>query len=171
MIDLNQIEVSNYDTIPNGTAVRVELEIKRGNYNNADKGWFDGLVTKSQSGACYLNCILTILEGTYANRKVFTNIGLYSPNSPDFANIGGQTLRAIVESQRGLSSKDDGEAAIEKRKIKDYRDIEGIPFAIIISERLTNNGEKRNDIGKVLTADHARYQEVMEGSDERALPF
>jgi hypothetical protein len=59
----------DYSPIPDGTIVKVKFTIKKGDYNNEEHGWTDGLATLGQSGEVYLNTINTVLTGEHKNKK------------------------------------------------------------------------------------------------------
>ena len=78
-----------FDVIPKGTLVKVSLRIQPGGYSDSTQAWEDGYATKSaSSGSIYLKCTYTILEGEYAKRKIWGCIGLHSPKSDGWMQIG-----------------------------------------------------------------------------------
>ena len=77
-------EQSEYDVIPKGTLVKVRMTIKPGGYDDPQQGWTGGYATRNDTkGSVYLNCEFVVLEGKYAKRKIWSLIGLYSPNGPE----------------------------------------------------------------------------------------
>ena len=55
--NFNNVEKqANYPLIPDGTLVKVRLDIKPGGYNNPEEGWDSNMATLGQSGAVYLKC-------------------------------------------------------------------------------------------------------------------
>lgn len=95
---------TNYDLIPRGTIAKVNIHIKRGGYNDESQGWSGGYATKSSnSGAIYLDCEFTVLEGEYYKRKTFGLIGLYSEkNNNKWGEMGRSFIRSILNSARGF---------------------------------------------------------------------
>ena len=156
----------SYELIPHKTIAKVRLLIKKGNH--VTKEWPDGWATKSKSGSCvYLACEFVILSGEYENRKVWSNIGLHSDNSPLYAEIGRSMIRAILNSANSLHSKDKSPEAEKQRQIKSFADLDNLVCLAEIT--INDKGYKpRNEIKTILTPDHAEYSEYM---DERSGKF
>ena len=156
----------SYELIPHKTIAKVRLLIKKGNH--VTKEWPDGWATKSKSGSCvYLACEFVILSGEYENRKVWSNIGLHSDNSPLYAEIGRSMIRAILNSANSLHSKDKSLEAEKQRQIKSFADLDNLVCLAEIT--INDKGYKpRNEIKTILTPDHAEYSEYM---DERSGKF
>ncbi len=156
----------SYELIPHKTIAKVRLLIKKGNH--VTKEWPDGYATKSKSGTCiYLACEFVILSGEYKNRKVWSNIGLHSDNSPLYAEIGRSMIRAILNSANSLHSKDKSLEAEKQRQIKSFTDLDNLVCLAEIT--INDKGYKpRNEIKTILTPDHAEYSEYM---DERSGKF
>ena len=149
----------SYELIPHKTIAKVRLLIKKGNH--VTKEWPDGYATKSKSGTCiYLACEFVILSGEYKNRKVWSNIGLHSDNSPLYAEIGRSMIRAILNSANSLHSKDKSLEAEKQRQIKSFTDLDNLVCLAEIT--INDKGYKpRNEIKTILTPDHAEYSEYM----------
>ena len=156
----------SYELIPHKTIAKVQLSLKKGNH--VTKEWSDGYATKSKSGTClYLACEFVILSGEYENRKVWSNIGLHSDNSPKFAQMGRTMIKAILDSAHSLHPTDKSPKAEKLRIIKSFADLDNL---ICVAEITINDkGDKpRNEIKTIITPDHARYSEFM---DERSGKF
>ena len=149
----------SYELIPHKTIAKVRLLIKKGNH--VTKEWPDGWATKSKSGSCvYLACEFVILSGEYENRKVWSNIGLHSDNSPLYAEIGRSMIRAILNAANSLHSKDKSPEAEKQRQIKSFADLDNLVCLAEIT--INDKGYKpRNEIKTILTPDHAEYSEYM----------
>jgi hypothetical protein len=150
----------SYELIPHKTIAKVRLMLKKGNHVTQE--FPDGYATKSKSGTClYLACEFVILGGEYENRKIWSNIGLHSDNSPLYAEIGRDTIRAILNSANLLYSKDKLPEAEKLRTIRSFADLENL---ICVAEITINDkGDKpRNEIKTIITPDHARYSEFMD---------
>jgi len=162
----NAEDQMSYELIPHKTIAKVRLLIKKGNH--VTKEWPDGYATKSKSGTCiYLACEFVILSGEYKNRKVWSNIGLHSDNSPLYAEIGRSMIRAILNSANSLHSKDKSLEAEKQRQIKSFTDLDNLVCLAEIT--INDKGYKpRNEIKTILTPDHAEYSEYM---DERSGKF
>ena len=150
----------SYELIPHKTIAKVRLLIKKGNH--VTKEWPDGWATKSKSGSCvYLACEFVILSGEYENRKVWSNIGLHSDNSEKYGEIGRSMIKAILNSARGLHSKDKSPEAEKLRTIRSFTDLDNLQ---VVAEIIINDqGDKpRNEIKTIITPDHAKYSEFMD---------
>jgi hypothetical protein len=113
----------NPNLIPKGTIAKVRLTIRPGGFDDASQGWHGGFATRGATGAVYLNCEFTVLEGQYAKRKIFSMIGLFSPKGPDWANMGRSLIRGMLNSARGISDKDVSPNAQAARRITSFADL------------------------------------------------
>lgn len=156
----------SYELIPHKTIAKVRLLLKKGNH--VTKEWPDGYATKSKSGtSIYLACEFVILSGEYENRKVWSNIGLHSDNSPLYAEIGRSMIKAILNSAHSLHSKDKSPEAEKQRQIKSFADLDNLQVVAEIT--INDKGDKpSNEIKTIITPDHAKYSEYM---DERSGKF
>lgn len=75
--DFNDAEQQpSFDLIPKGTVVKLRMTIKPGGHDNAEQGWTGGYASESfDTGSVYLACEFVVLEGEYAKRKLWSNIG------------------------------------------------------------------------------------------------
>jgi hypothetical protein len=158
-----QLEVPlNYNIIPHGTIAKVKIRIKPGGYNDQDQGWIDGYATKSPiTSSIYLDAEFFILEGKYARRKIWSLIGLYSPKGPEWANMGKSFIRSMINSAKGLSPKDICETTMKARNITSFAAVDGLIFAAKIDVTTDQNGNQKNEIRTVITADHKDYESIM----------
>jgi hypothetical protein len=147
--------------IPDGTIAKVRLVIRRGGYNDAQRGWTGGYATLGREGAVYLNCEFTVLEGSYAHRKIFTRIGLYSPKGPMWADKGRTLMRVMLNSAYRLSDRDMSKQAQAARRLTSFADLIGLEFVAHIDVGKNAHGEERNDIRVAVTPDHESYAEIM----------
>lgn len=155
-------EQSEYDVIPKGTLVKVRMTIKPGGYDDESQGWTGGYATRNDTkGSVYLNCEFVVLEGKYAKRKIWTLIGLYSPNGPEWADMGRSFIRAILNSARGISGKDNSPNAQSARRINSIADLDGMEFVGKISIGEDQNGDDKNEIRTAVTPDHKEYAAIM----------
>ena len=156
----------SYELIPHKTIAKVQLILKKGDH--VTKEFPDGWATKSKSGtSIYLACEFVILSGQYEHRKIWSNIGLHSDNSEKYAEIGRAMIKAILNSARGLHSKDKSLEADKQRQIKSFADLDNLQVVAEIT--INDKGDQpRNEIKTIITPDHARYNEFM---DERSGKF
>ena len=156
----------SYELIPNKTIAKVRLILKKGNHITDE--FTDGYATLSKAGtSIYLACEFVVLNAQYENRKVWSNIGLYSDNSPKFAQIGRTMIKAILDSAHGLHPADKSPKAEKLRIIKSFADLDNLICVaeITIDDR---DNKPRNEIKTIITPDHAKYSEYM---DERSGKF
>ena len=158
----------SYELIPHKTIAKVRLILKKGNH--VTKEWPDGWATKSKAGTCvYLACEFVILSGEYENRKVWSNIGIHSDNSPLYAEIGRSMIKAILNSAHGLHKADKSPEAEKQRQIKSFADLDNLQVVAEITINDKDKGDQpRNEIKTIITPDHAKYSEYM---DERSGKF
>lgn len=156
-------EQTSFDIIPKGTLAKVRMSIKPGGYDDANNGWTGGYATHNpETGAVYLSCEYVVLEGEYARRKLWSNIGLYShKNNNAWGNMGRSFIRAILNSSRGLSGKDDSPQAQNLRRINGISDLDGIEFAAKIDVGKDQHDNDRNEIKLAITPDHKDYAALM----------
>jgi len=140
----------------------VRLTIRPGGYNDEQQGWAGGYATRNaNTGAVYLNCEYTVLEGKYARRKVFSLIGLMSPKGPEWANMGRSLVRGILNSAHGISDKDSSPQAQAKRRIRSFADLDGLEFLARIDIGKDTSSEDKNEIRVAVTPDHKDYATYM----------
>ncbi len=156
----------SYELIPNKTITKVRLLLKKGNHITDE--FTDGYATLSKAGtSIYLACEFVVLSGQYGNRKVWSNIGLHSDNSPKFAQIGRTMIKAILDSAHGLHPADKSPKAEKLRIIKSFTDLDNLICVAEITIN-TSGDQPRNEIKTILTPDHPEYSEYM---DERSGKF
>jgi hypothetical protein len=155
----------SYELIPHKTIAKVRLMLKKGNHNTQE--WPDGYATLSKAGtSVYLACEFVVLSGQYENRKIWSNIGLHSDKSTLYAEIGRDTIRAILNSARGLHYKDKSPEAEKLRTIRSFADLDNL---ICVAEITINDkGDKPcNEIKTIITPDHIEYIEFMEENSSK----
>lgn len=158
--DFNDAQ-SNSNVIPKGTLAKVRLTLRPGGYDDPSQGWTGGYAKRGSTGSVYLDAEYTVLEGPYAKRKIWSLIGLYSPNGPNWANMGRSLVRGILNSSRGLSDKDNSPEAQARRRINGFADLNGLEFVARIDVGTDTNGEDKNEIKSAVMPDHRDYAPVM----------
>ena len=158
--DFNDAQ-SNTNVIPKGTLAKVRLTIRPGGFDDPAQGWTGGYAKRGNAGAVYLDAEYTVLDGQYAKRKIWSMIGLYSPNGPNWANMGRSLVRGILNSARGLSDKDKSPEAQARRRINGFADLDGLEFVARIDVGTDTNGDEKNEIRSAVTPDHRDYAQVM----------
>ena len=154
--DFNDAPQAN-NIIPKGTIARVRMTLRPGGFDDPSQGWTGGYAKRGTTGSVYLDAEYTVLEGPYANRKIWSLIGLYSPKGPDWANMGRAYVRSLLNSARGLSDKDNSPQAQNACKISGLGDLDGLEFIARIDVGTDANGEEKNDIRTAVTKDHKDY--------------
>ncbi|MFN7159727.1 MAG: hypothetical protein ACK4MR_13720, partial [Erythrobacter cryptus] len=150
------------DLIPKGTLARVRLTIKPGGFDDQAQGWTGGWATQSvETGAVYLACEGVVMEGPYARRKIWWNIGLYSPKGPTWGNMGRSFIRALLNSARNLHPADNSPQAQAARRIAGFHELDGIEFAARIDIEKDSRGEEKNTIKVAIEPDHKDYAAIM----------
>lgn len=161
--DFNDAEQQqSFDLIPRGTLARVRMSIKPGGFDDHSQGWTGGWATQSfDSGAIYLACEGVVMEGTFAKRKVWWNIGLHSAKGPTWGNMGRTFLRAALNSARNIHPADNTPAAQAARRIAGFGDLDGLEFAARFDIEKDAKGEDKNTIKSVIEPDHKDYAAIM----------
>ena len=163
--DFNDAPVQqDYEPIPKGTLAKVKMNIKAGGYDEPHMGWTDGWVTRSESGAAYLNVEFVILEGPFTRRKVWSLIGLYSPKGPAWGDMGRSFVRAILASARNICQNDNSPQAILGRRLNHIGELNGMEFIARIGVESDVDGSIRNVIKSAITPEHKLYWELMFGA-------
>ncbi|MDP2198999.1 MAG: hypothetical protein Q8K01_10485, partial [Sulfurimicrobium sp.] len=93
--DFNDAEQQQgFDLIPKGALVKVRMTIKPGGHDDPAQGWTGGYATESfDTGSVYLACEFVVLEGPFAKRKMWSNIGLQSRKGPAWGQMGRSMIR------------------------------------------------------------------------------
>ena len=148
----------SFDLIPVDTVAKVNMTIRPGGLG--DGGW---LTQSKSSDAQYLNLEFTITEGEYAKRKFWGNLTVSGGKVDDLGNskagnITRETLRAILESARGINPTDESDEAKRKRLVNGYGDFNGLEFwAKVGIEPARGEYQAKNKLGAVITPDKEGY--------------
>ena len=161
--DFNDAEQQqNFDLIPKGTVARVRMTLKPGGHDDPAQGWTGGYATQSfETGSVYLACEFVVLEGEYARRKLWSNIGLFSPKGPAWANMGRSFIRAVLNSARNVHPQDMSPQAAAARRIAGFHELDGIEFVARIDIEKDARGELKNVVRSAVEPDHPDYPKVM----------
>lgn len=167
-LDFNDApEQTAFTLIPKGTLAKVRMTIKPGGYDDPTQGWTGGYATQSEgTGAIYLMAEFVILEGEYAKRKLWSNIGLYSPKGPEWGNMGRTFIRALLNSARNIKPDDLSPQAQTARRIQSFAELDGMDcVAIIDTEKDSYNGANtlKNVIKHIVEPNDQRYAALMHG--------
>lgn len=151
-----------FDVIPKGTLAKVRMTLKPGGHDDPAQGWTGGYASQSfDTGSVYLAAEFVVLEGPYAKRKLWSNIGLHSNKGPVWAQMGRSMIRAILNSARNVHPQDNSPAAANARRIAGFRDLDGIEFLARIDVEKDGKGEDRNVVKLAVEPDHRDYAALM----------
>ena len=168
--DFNDAEAQQgaFDLIPKGSIVRVRMTIKPGGHDDVAQGWTGGYATESfDTGSVYLACEFVVLEGPFAKRKMWSNIGLQSRKGPVWGQMGRSMIRAILNSARNVHPQDNGPQAAAARRIQGFNELDGIEFLVRVDVEKDAKGEDRNVVKLAVEPDHKDYATLM-GASPRA---
>ena len=162
--DYNDAEAQQgaFDLIPKGTLVRVRMTIKPGGHDDPAQGWTGGYATESfDTGSVYLACEFVVLEGPFAKRKMWSNIGLHSKKGPTWQAMGRSMIRAILNSARNVHPQDNTTYGVSRRRINSFADLDGIEFLARVDVEKDAKGEDRNVVKLAVEPDHKDYVALM----------
>jgi len=161
--DFNDAEQQQgFDLIPKGTIVKVRMTIKPGGHDDPAQGWTGGYATQSfETRSVYLACEFVVLEGAYARRKMWSNIGLHSPKGPAWGNMGRSMIRGILNSARNVHPRDNSPQAASARRIQGFHELDGIEFLARVDVEKDAKGEERNVVKLAVEPDHKDYAALM----------
>ena len=158
--DFNDAEAqqSGFNLIPKGALVPVLMTLKPGGHYDASQGWTDGYPTQSsKTGAVYLAAEFVITGGEYAKRKMWSNIGLYSPKGPTWTQMGRTFVRAALNSARNVLPQDNSPQAAAARRIQGFVDLDGLEVVVRVDIEKDDRGEDRNVVKMAVEPDHPDY--------------
>jgi hypothetical protein len=143
------------DVIPANTVVNLQLKIRPGGVG--DDSWLKRSADGNSEG---LDCEFTVVDGQYAKRKLwqlFTLRGT-TPGHAEAGEISRNTLRAILESARGIRPDDKSEAAQNARKVTGWADFDQLRFMARLGVRPPQgNFQAKNTILEVITPDRQNW--------------
>ncbi len=160
--DFNDAEQQQtFDLIPKGTVAKVRMTIKPGGYDDPNQGWTGGYATQSfETGSIYLSCEFVVLEGEFARRKMWSNVGLHSAKGPAWGNMGRTFVRAALNSARNIRPQDNSPQAAAARRISGFHELDGLEFVARIDVEKDGRGDLRNVVKNPVEPDHPDYARV-----------
>ncbi len=158
------------ELIPDGTFAKLKMTIRPGGLNGS-MAMDAGLLKASQSSdAKMLDCEFTVMAGPYIRRKfwqMFTVAGgkLDEKGQSKGWNISKSAFRAMVDSALGLDSKDESQAAKQKRVIQGLKQLDGIVFAgrIMVEPASNPQYKDQNRLANVVLPGELQYAAIMRG--------
>lgn len=161
--DFNDAEAqqSGLNLIPKGTLAPVRMNLKPGGHYDASQGWSDGYPTQSSNtGAVYLAAEFVITGGEYAKRKLWSNIGLYSPKGTTWSQMGRSFVRAALNSARNVLPQDNSPQGAAARRIQGFADLDGLEFVVRVDIEKDERGDDRNVVKTAIEPDHPDYARI-----------
>ena len=153
---------SGFDPIPKGVIAPMRMILKPGGYDDPSQGWTGGYATQSfDTGAIYLSAEFVVTGGDYAKRKLWSNIGLYSPKGPTWGQMGRSMIRGILNSARNVHPQDNSPQATSARRINGFHELDGIEFLARVDVEKDAKGENRNVVKLAIEPDHKEYAALM----------
>jgi hypothetical protein len=151
-IDFNEAGAQReFDLIPADTIVTLAIKVRGGGAGA------DGALTRSKDGHSEgLDLELTVCDGQYVRRKVFTRLTLQGETEghAEAGRIASTVLRAIIESSRGVRPDDQSEPAKQQRRLASYLELDGMRFMGRIGVEPAKNGYgAKNKLASVVTPD------------------
>jgi hypothetical protein len=147
-----------YSVVPAGTICTLHMTIRPGGVG--DDGW---LKKSADGGSEGLDCEFTITAGEHAKRKfwqIFTLQGTTEGHA-EAGKISRKTLRAILESARGIRPDDKSEAAQAARKLDSWGDLDQLRFIAKLGVRpASGNYPAKNTILEVVTPERQDWKKL-----------
>ena len=175
--DMNDAELPRgTDLIPDGSFVKVRMEIRRGGIDGAgevDRGLLKAARTPG-SDVRLLDCEFTVVAGPHARRKFWQSFTVAGGKVDEQGvsigwKISKGMFRAMIDSACGLDPKDMSEAAKARRILRGLADLHGITFAAKL--RIEPASDSRygdsNRLDRVVLPGEPEYARIMAGE---ALP-
>ena len=156
MFDFNTAETQR-EPIPADTVAVIQMNIKPG-----DAGEGKWLKTSKDGTSRGLDCEFIVVGGEHDKRKFWTRMTLEgeSDGHKDARDISRRTLRAILESARGIRPDDQSDDA-KKARMADYADFDGIRFIGRIGVEPAKNGyAAKNTLLEVITPERKNWRPV-----------
>lgn len=153
---------SGFDLIPRGTLVPVRMTLKPGGYDDLAQGWTGGYASESsETGSIYLAAEFVVTGGEHAKRKMWSNIGLYSPKGPAWGQMGRSFIRAALNSARHIFPQDTSSQAVTARRIEGFHELDGLVFLARVDIEKDSRGQAHNLIKVAIEPDHPEYAQWM----------
>lgn len=176
MIDLNQAEeqregTGGGKTAPPDSIVLVQMIIRQ------PKSGSEGsmpMLTRSSTGLEQLDCEFVIAQGSYQGSKWFDRLSVgnaHTEGQKKAVDIAMRTIRAMVESSRGINPKDASPNAAQQRVLQSWEELNGIYFPAMVDAVVgdANAQGKRyvnNKLKRVITPDKAEEYALVCGGGE-----
>jgi hypothetical protein len=147
-----------FEVIPAGTQVTLHLTVRPG--GAGEGGWLKRCKAGNSEA---LDCELIVAEGPYAKRKLWQllTVSGTADGHAQAADITRRTLRAILESARGVRPDDKSDAANAARQIENWGDLDGVRFIGVLGiEPAQGQYGPRNTLREVITPERKDWHRV-----------
>ena len=156
--DFNKVDPQrSFEVVPENTIVELHLKIHPG--GAGDDSWLKRAADGKSEG---LSCECTVTNGDYAKKKVWLTLTLRGdgPGHAEAGKISMRTLRAILESAKGIRPDDNSEAAQNARKPASWADFDGLRFMARLGVRPPEKSyPAKNTILEVITPDKQEWKQ------------
>jgi hypothetical protein len=153
----NAGEQRSFDVIPANTVCTLQMAIRPGGVGE------DRWLKRSADGASEaLDCEFIVTDGPHAKRKLWQLFTLRGTSSghADAGEISNATLRAILESARGIRPDDKSETAKLARTVSGWADFDQLRFVARIGVRPPkDNYPAKNTIVEVITPERQAWKQ------------
>lgn len=176
MIDLNQAEEQREGTggskaAPPDSIVLVQMILRQ------PKAGSEGsmpMLTRSSTGLEQLDCEFMVAQGSYQGAKWYDRLSVgnaHTEGQKKAVDIAMRTIRAMVESSRGINPKDASPQAAQQRVLQSWEELNGIYFPAMLDAVVgdANAQGKRyvnNKLKRVITPDKAEEYALVCGGGE-----
>jgi hypothetical protein len=158
MFDFNTAETQRTrEVIPAATVAVIQMNIKPG-----DAGEGKWLKTSKDGDSRGLDCEFTVVAGEHTGRKFWQRLTLEGETDghKGARDISWRTLRAILESARGIRPDDQSDDA-KKARVAAFADFDGVRFIGRIGVEAAKNGyAAKNTLLEVITPDRKNWHPV-----------
>jgi hypothetical protein len=147
-LDFNDVgDQRSFEVIPDGTVCTLQLTVRPGGVG--DGGW----LTRAKDGNSeHINGEFVVVNGSYANRKLWTRYTVNGTNHAEAIDIATRQLKAILQSARGVNPKDQSDAAKAALRLHNYGDFNQLRFVARLGVEPPRDGyAAKNTIKEVIT--------------------
>jgi hypothetical protein len=164
MTDFNTVEPQKkeFPLIPDGSIVKVRMGITYGGY-----GEDNALTHNEVTGSIGLKASFVVVDGEYKDRNIIQLIGFKGTKVNEegkdiWGNSGKSLLRGLIESAKGISSKDTSMLSVAARKVS-LKELDDMVCLVKVGVEKDKSGKysDKNKIKYALTADHKEYGNYM----------
>jgi hypothetical protein len=132
------------------------MTIKPGGYDDPAQGWTGGYATQSLRDRQRSTSPASSwsLEGEFAKRKLWSNIGLHSAKGPTWGNMGRSFVRAALNSARNVRPAGQLAAGGRRPPHPGLHELDGLEFVARIDVEKDGRASDRNVVKLAVEPDH-----------------